>query len=337
MNILQFVSKQTAGLAAIMLLLFTLSCSKPKLPLTAPTVYTYWIDTVGAYGFVCGGVVIDDGGAPIISRGLLVSKHPNVEPTPDSNLFHLEIEGDMGRFYGIFPINELYKYYYVRAYAANEIGITLGNIERFLSNYSVYIKPHILKIKGFNTYTASADVSHIPLQDIMQQGFVWKAGINESPRLDDNDGFTINTISDGMLTGTMSGLIPGLNYKLLAYVVINNQVFYSPDQSSIFAYSFPIIDLTLEKLSSTSYLSTGIISNLNSYFRMFEVGQLGFCYALHPEPSLSDNVSYAGCCTFESFSDTIKGLIPGNTYFIRPFVHLEDSLFYGNAQTISVP
>lgn len=334
MNISQSTHNRTALLTAIVLLLFALSCSKPEMPLTAPSVFTYWIDTVGAYAFVCSGVVTDDGGMPIKSRGLLVSKHPNKAPTPDSNLFQMELEGETGRFYGVFPIDELSKHYYVRAYAANDIGMTLGNVEHFVSDYSVYIKPHTLKVKGFNTYTASVDVSHIPEQDIMQQGFVWKAGNNTRPRLDDNDGFTINTISNGILEGTITGLFPGLNYRLLAYVVINDRVFYSADNASIYAYSYPIIDCTLEQLSSSSYLATGVTSNTGS---RYEVGLVGFCHALHPTPSLSDYVTNAGCCTYDSFSDTIKDLIPGNTYYIRPFIYLQDSLFYGNAQAISIP
>ncbi len=337
MNISQSTHKRTAMLTAIVLLLFALSCSKPEMPLTAPSVYTYWIDTVGAYAFVCSGVVTDDGGMPIKSRGLLVGKYPNVEPTPDSNLFHQELEGETGRFYGVFPIDEFYKHYYVRAYAANEIGMTLGNVEHFVSDYNVYIKPHTLKVKGFNTYTASVNVSHIPPQDILQSGFVWKAGNNATPQLDDNDGFTINTINDGILEGTITGLFPGVNYRLLAYVAINDWVFYSGDQARIYASPFPIIDCTHEQLSSSSCLAIGNISNAGGYDHMFEVGLVGFCHALHPTPSLSDNVTNAGCCTYDSFSDTIKDLIPGNTYYIRPFIYLQDSLFYGNAQAISIP
>jgi hypothetical protein len=337
MNTPLFLSKQTTLLAAIVLLLFSLSCSKTEMPLTTPSVYTYWIDTVGAYAFVCSGVVIDDGGMPIKSRGLLVSKYPNNAPTPDSNLFQMELEGETGRFYGVFPIDKFHQHYYVRAYAANDIGITLGNVEHFVSYYDVYIRDYTLKVKGFNTYTASIDVGHIPLQDILQCGFVWKAGNNATPQLDDNDGFTINTINDGILEGTITGLFPGLNYRLRAYVAINDRVYYSGSQASIFALSFPIFDFNLEQLSSNSYYATGLITNADWYSYMFEVGQLGFCYALHPSPSLLDNVSYAGCCSYESFSDTIKGLVPGSTYYFKPFVHLHDSLFYGNTQSISVP
>ena len=45
------------------------------------------------------------------------------------------------------------------------------------------------------------------------------------------------------------------------------------------------------------------------------LGNLGFCYATHPEPTISDNVAEMGSHLLRTYKTTLSGLMPNTTYY----------------------
>ncbi len=94
-----------------------------------PAVSTAVVTDIGYYAAVSGGSIFDDGGCPIIGKGVCWSWNPN--PTlgnphtsdgAGSDSFISNITGLMG-----------YQTYYVRAYATNSVGTTYGEQEIFVT------------------------------------------------------------------------------------------------------------------------------------------------------------------------------------------------------------
>ena len=94
---------------------------------SVPTVTTTEVTEIVMDAAVCGGNVIDDGGADVITRGICWSTSPN----PSINDSHANSGTGLGEFTiqmtGLTPGET----YYVRAYAMNSTGISYGQDKSF--------------------------------------------------------------------------------------------------------------------------------------------------------------------------------------------------------------
>ena len=97
---------------------------------TVPTVSTSSVTNIGISTATCGGSIDDDGGEPVIARGVCWSSEHN--PTIADS--HTSDGEGMGTFSsnisGLGPGIT----YYVRAYATNSVGTAYGNEQEFLSD-----------------------------------------------------------------------------------------------------------------------------------------------------------------------------------------------------------
>ena len=91
-----------------------------------PAVQTIDITEITCYSIQCGGNVTDEGGAPIIMRGVCWSTDNN---TPTINDNKTENGSGGGRFKStISDINVTHHRYYIRAYATNQYGTSYGEV-----------------------------------------------------------------------------------------------------------------------------------------------------------------------------------------------------------------
>ena len=97
---------------------------------TVPSVSTSSVTNIGTSTAICGGSIDDDGGEPVIARGVCWSYEHN--PTIADS--HTSDGDGMGTFSsnisGLGPGIT----YYVRAYATNSVGTAYGNEQEFLSD-----------------------------------------------------------------------------------------------------------------------------------------------------------------------------------------------------------
>ncbi|MBO7628666.1 MAG: fibrobacter succinogenes major paralogous domain-containing protein, partial [Bacteroidales bacterium] len=109
----------SAGTAYGEVISFTTNSPDPVLPSLITTALT----DLSATTAICGGIVSDDGGAVITTRGLCWSTTAN--PTSSDN--HVTVEGGVGSFTAQMSGLEPYTTYHVRAYATNSAGTAYGN------------------------------------------------------------------------------------------------------------------------------------------------------------------------------------------------------------------
>lgn len=99
----------------------TISCTKQNNNL--PTVSTQAIDSVTSYSAITGGLVLDEGGAPVIERGVVWS---TVQEPTIADYINRDSDG-LGSFVSVLTGLLDSTTYYVRAYATNSFGTAYGN------------------------------------------------------------------------------------------------------------------------------------------------------------------------------------------------------------------
>lgn len=113
----------------------TLKITQAEVPLS-PTVTTKSASAIKPYSAVLGGIVTDDGGAPVLARGLCWS----VSPNPTVSNFKSNNGSGNGSFESeITGLNPDTKYY-VRAYATNRAGTSYGNEVSFITADTSHLK-----------------------------------------------------------------------------------------------------------------------------------------------------------------------------------------------------
>jgi len=98
-----------------------------------PTVYTVSVHDITKDGVVSGGVITNNGDAPVTARGVVWSSNP----LPNLN-DHFSIDGyGIGAFTSHVDDLVMNKIYYLRAYATNDFGTFYGNQVVFIYNGGV--------------------------------------------------------------------------------------------------------------------------------------------------------------------------------------------------------
>ncbi len=238
--------------------LITASCKKKPDP---PVITTEIITNITSTDAVSGGEVTDDGGSPVLERG--VCWNTTNDPTINDNR---TIEsGDLGSFSsnisGLTP-NTLY---YVRAYATNEAGTGYGDELSFTTLPVLSIVITTKEIISINAKAAVsggkiADVGEVP---ITKRGVCWAE--TENPTIDDfisSDGTGI-----GEYNSYLIGLSPLTTYYVRAYATNDAGTEYGNQ------LSFTTIEYENKPVLFNTDLTYDSISDYEgNYYKTIEIG-----------------------------------------------------------------
>lgn len=96
---------------------------------TLPTVTTNAVSAISGSGATSGGTILQDGGSPILARGICYSVNPN----PTIADYHTNDGVGVGSFVSTLSNLNISALYYVRVYATNANGTVYGNEQSFIS------------------------------------------------------------------------------------------------------------------------------------------------------------------------------------------------------------
>ena len=259
----------------------------------APVVATNGISSITSTSAKCGGNVMDNGGAPVIERGICWSTSPN--PTVSGS--HLPVGNGTGSFTSIITGLTPNTTYHVRAYATNSVNTSYGGDSTFTTlcdtvNISItgnttinYGQSAILIASGANSYSWNNGSS--------------TAAITISPTV--TTSYTVTGMNIHGCTATASVTV---TVNPIAPTVITNGI---------------------TNITSTTASCGGTVTD-NGGTTVFV---RGICWSTSPNPTVSDNSSNNNDGGMGHFSRNISGLNPNTTYHVRAYAINSVDTAYG--------
>lgn len=179
------------------------------------TIFTTPITEVGFTNAFSGGEITNDGGTPIIERGVIWSTDPN--PTLE-DYQGISKDGD-GTGVFVSEIKDLQPStnYFVVAYAITNTGVSYGVQRTFQTKIATLanVKTGELFSVSYNSARAGGNVIDTGNSDVSSRGFVW--GTESRPSVNNNLGFTIDGEGSGPFESIITGLEPETEYYFRAY------------------------------------------------------------------------------------------------------------------------
>ncbi len=199
-------------------------------PAMIPVISTVPASNITGETAVSGGVITDNGGAPVTERGVCWSLDGN--PTLQDNKTKGNADSDtfQSLITGLTP--EIM--YYYRAYAINEAGTGYGNIETFTTGS---IRLPVVMTSGVITVLSYKAIGNGTIIDDgnspVTSGLCW----NETgmPTVDDTKTSTVNAL--GMFTSAIANLKSATRYFVRAYATNSVGTVYGEEISFITALS----------------------------------------------------------------------------------------------------
>jgi uncharacterized protein (TIGR02145 family) len=194
---------------------FSVRCLKDINSIVSPpTLTTNTITAITSTSATTGGNITTDGGAAVISRGVVWSTGPN----PTITLTTKTNNGTgIGSFTSSLTNLSPNTTYYVRAYATNSAGTGYGNVVTFATSTPVGL-PTINTIAASSitttTATSGGNVSSDGGAAVTSRGLVWSTSTNPTISLSTK---TSNGSGTGNFTSSLSGLSPSTTYYVRAY------------------------------------------------------------------------------------------------------------------------
>ena len=276
-----------------------------------------------------GGMITNDGGSPIIQRGVCWNTMPN--PTLANN-FTMDGTG-LGNFTShLYPLNPS-TVYYVRAYAINESGTNYGNQLVFTTGSPDQSTDLPEVITGELTYEdgltalGSGSVS-INSGTVTSRGVCWAIGA--SPTIDSNK--SVGGSGEGDFSSSLNNLLPDTLYRVRAFAASNAGVAYG-EEVLFRTHNLPgQFETTLY-----NYLENGIIGLDMGvlYDGGSDITERGVCWSTYGIPTIEDNVTVLGSGE-GLFNNTFTDLNTENTYTFRVFATNGVGTSYGPV-TIASP
>lgn len=290
---------------------------------SAPTVNTGSVTNNAGYTATCSGTIVDDGGSPILEKGICWGQNHN--PTISDS--HVASTDTGLTFTGSMTGLSLNTYYYVRAYATNSIGTSYGDNVQFRTAY--LLTTHIISLSDTTNVSISATgrISNAS-PSYSAKGFCW--GTSPNPTLSDQS-ITNNSALTGIgnFTSTITGLTPGTTYYVRAFVTNNVGTSYSPEQKVFTTKSLPIITTdSVIAVADSSVLTGGDILHNGS----LPITSAGVCWSTSPNPTYNDRHIAVGD-TLGHFQVPLAGLSPDSIYYLRAYATNSSGTSYGEEFT----
>ena len=292
-------------LGIILAITIVLSCEEKPVP---PVISTTTITEISTTSVVSGGNITDDGGAPIISKG--ICWNTAADPTTDNNKTvepgeSLSFTSNISQ---LMPGTS----YFVRAYAVNRVGISYG---KSVSFKTLGDKPSSISQNASSIQTTTATLNGTVNPNSFETTITFEYGISasygnsiaahESP---------LSGASEFNVTADLTDLIPGTTYHFRIKGENSLGILYSNDLTfttlgqvpSAITRGAQIIKLTSATVNGTvnpNFLSTSVVLEWGS------TTSYGNTIYFVPD-NLNGHDTIALSCS-------ISGLNPGSSYHYR--------------------
>ncbi|MEC7264303.1 MAG: hypothetical protein VXW38_11225 [Bacteroidota bacterium] len=246
-----------------------------------------------------GGVVVDDGGISITSKGVCWATTEN--PTIENN--KTEDGSGSDEFDSLLSSLSPNTQYYVRAYVVNAEGVSYGNAVTFTTNPS-------LASLTTNAVTGLADTSAISGgtitsdggAQVVARGISWSTSPN--PTVDDN--FSLEGTGIGDFESVMSSLLPSTQYYVRAYATNaagtaygNELSFTTLEKNTIYDGDVTLLSQQeVDDFGAQGYTeitgsltigdNTGIITDIDNLDALSSLETLGFHLNIYNNDSLTN-------------------------------------------------
>ena len=284
--------------------------------LSIPTVITNPVIDITQHSATSGGYVISDGGSIVTSRGVCWS----TTPEPDTNDFHTVDGNGTGNFTSNLTELAENTTYYLKAYAASEIGIGYGEQVTFstLSIPTVTTNP-VFDITQ-NSATSGGNVLNDGGSPVTSKGICWSA----TPEPDINDFHTVDGSGLGNFTSYLTGLSENTIYYVRAFATNEVGTSYG-DQLSFITLTVPTVltEPVSEIMHNTSTCGGNVLNDGGAF-----VTAKGVCWSKTQNPTTEDDHTLDGTGT-GIFTSYITGLNSNTTYFVRAYAINSVGVSYG--------
>jgi hypothetical protein len=295
------------------------SCTKEKH--VAPTLTTKLISNISYTTVLSGGVVTNEGGTAVVSRGVCWNTSP--KPTINNDI---TIDGSgLGVYQSSIDNLTPNTKYYVRAYALNNSGTGYGNEISFTTSQ---IAIPVLTTTAITSITQTTAVTGGNITDenggpVIQKGVCWSTTTN--PTISDNK--TSDGTGSGLYTSTLAGLTANMMYYVRAYATnsagtaYGNEVTFTTGQIVI-----PTLTTTsINSITLTTASSGGkVLSNGGG-----TISGRGVCWSTSTNPTIANSKTIDSPGNGD-FVSNLTGLLPGTIYHVRSYATNSAGTGYGN-------
>ena len=290
-----------------------------------PTVTINPIDLITNVSARSGGAISSDGGADILSKGIVWSTFPNPnisnsKTTDGSGLapFTSQLTGLLGD-----------SVYYVRAYATNATGTGYSTQLNFTAITAVLATVTTTPITSITSSSAisGGNVTASGGGIISARGVVW----NTSPTPTLSHFKTTDGSGTGLFTSNLTSLTPpGTTYYVRAYVTNNKGTNYGNEVTfTTLAVPPTVVTKPVTSITSTSATSGGTISLTGGAPH----SEKGLVYGTARNPTIA-NTKLIDSTAGLDWSTTITGLIGNTKYYIRAYATNIIGTSYGNLDSL---
>ncbi len=292
------------------------------IPPADPTAETSDPEVTGPTTAILGGAATSQGDAPVLERGVCWS----TQPLPD---FHDNCRS-MGSGLGAFS-KELDGFtpgvtYYVRAYAASDIGTGFGEDKAFTAGD--FALPQVTTTAPYAETDVSAIsggyVTHGGDTPVTARGVCWST--SPGPTVDGSH--TADGSGLGRFHSAITGLEPLTEYYVRAYATNSAGTGYGQE------YTFTTVHPTYPNVSTVGTLAVYDVGALMAGEVVLTgdatAEERGFCWSQTPQPLITDNTALDDGSGAGDFQVLITGLRPETVYYARAYAKNPYGVFYGH-------
>jgi hypothetical protein len=311
----------------LLLLVLSYSCEKDEKK-DRPSVTSSPVTNITAHSAVSGGIIKDDGGAPVIACGVVWDTIQNPDINKSQTKDSLVEDSFTSEVSGLQSGTK----YYIRAYATNSVGTSYGEELEFytLSENKPVVKTLVARFITTTTAVAGGEIPDSGRQMITNKGICWQT----TPDPTVGDSLTDEGPGSEDYLSKLTGLTPGTTYYYRAYAINKSGTGYGDVKS----FTTPDIGLPVVKtvvVSSVTYISAisgGEILDTG----LTDIENKGVCWSISPLPTLTGDHTDNGQGP-DTFISNLTGLIPGTTYYYRAYATNSMGTGYGEELSFQTP
>ncbi len=282
-----------------------------------PVVNTDTVDRVTGFTAVVKGTVANDGGDAAVIRGICWNTSPG--PTVDNNVSSAGT--GTGEFICSLTGLTSGTLYYVRAFAANNVGTVYGNEVTFTTDTLPTVATgevtHISAVSANCKGEVTADGG----EPVTARGLCWGTSPNPTTADFTNDPGQ----GTGLFAAAMAPLQPATTYYVRAYALNSVGTAYGESKSFTTSAALPnVLTLLVTSIAATEAQSGGAITNDGGD----PVLDRGVCWSTSDDPTILDAATNDGTGTGE-FLSTLTNLKPETIYYVRAYARNSVGTRYG--------